>query len=61
MKDESISFVSTLDNPMKKNTPYQLILESLEERVFFDANPAAAIVEPTDGGVEDVTPDGAQM
>lgn len=46
---------------MKKRTPYQLILESLEERVFFDANPAAAIVEPTDGGVEEVTPDGAQM
>lgn len=46
---------------MKKHTPYQLILESLEERVFFDANPAAAIIEPTDGGGEEVTPDGAQM
>lgn len=46
---------------MKKPTPYQLTLESLEERVFFDANPAAAIVEPTDGGLEEATPDGASM
>ncbi|TKB05876.1 SdrD B-like domain-containing protein [Desulforhopalus sp. IMCC35007] len=46
---------------MKKTTPYQLILESLEERVFFDANPVAALVEPTDGGVEETSLDGAEM
>ncbi|PIE59037.1 MAG: hypothetical protein CSA33_00250 [Desulfobulbus propionicus] len=45
---------------MKKSTSHQLILESLEERVFFDANPVI-ILEPADGGLEPASPDGAAL